>query len=84
MKRLITLIILAVSMLALLAGCSGQENEIGDINNYTPIALFDDVVVYNYIDERGALVIGNYDFSPKNIQIPPVWKNFIFQVEKMG
>lgn len=50
-------------MLALLAGCSGQENEIGDINNYTPIALFDDAVVYNYIGESGALVIGNYDFS---------------------
>lgn len=50
-------------MLALLAGCSGQENEIGDINNYTPIALLDGAVVYNYIDDSGALVIGNYDFS---------------------
>ncbi len=65
MKRLITLIILTVCMSALLAGCSRQENEIGDINNYTPIALFDDAVVYNYIDESGALVIGNYDFSSK-------------------
>lgn len=55
----------AFCMLALLAGCSGQENEIGDIDNYTPIALFDDLVVYNYIDESGALVIGNYDFSSK-------------------
>ena len=53
-------------MSALLAGCSRQKNEIGDINNYTPIALFDDAVVYNYIDESGALVIGNYDFSSKN------------------
>ena len=35
-------------MSALLAGCSRQENEIGDINNYTPIALLDDAVVYNY------------------------------------
>lgn len=52
-------------MLALIAGCSGQENEIGDINNYTPIALFDDAVVYSYIDESGALIIGNYDFSSK-------------------
>lgn len=64
MKRLITLV-LAVCMLALLAGCSSQENEIGDINNYTPIALLDDVVVYNYIDDDGELVIGLYDFSLK-------------------
>ena len=52
-------------MLALLVGCSSQENEIGDIDNHTPIALLDDVIVYNYIDESGALVIGNYDFSSK-------------------
>lgn len=52
-------------MLALLVGCSGQENEIGDINNYTPIALLNDAVVYNYIDGGGALVIGRYDFSSK-------------------
>ena len=52
-------------MSALLAGCSRQENEIGDINNYTPIALLDDAVVYNYIDDDGALVIGCYDFSSK-------------------
>ena len=64
MKRLITLV-LVVCMLALLAGCSSQENEIGDINNYTPIALLDDAVVYNYIDDDGELVIGLYDFSSK-------------------
>ena len=52
-------------MSALLAGCSRQENEIGDINNYTPIALLDDAVVYSYIDDDGALVIGDYDFSSK-------------------
>lgn len=44
-------------MLALPVGCSGQENEIGDINNYTPIALLNDAVVYNYIDDGGALNI---------------------------
>lgn len=64
MKRLITLV-LAICMLALLAGCSNQVNEIGDINNYTPIALLDDAVVYNYIDDDGALVIGRYVLSSK-------------------
>lgn len=39
-------------------------NEIGDINNYTPIALMDDAIVYNYIDDD-RLVIGHYDFSLK-------------------
>ena len=24
-----------------------QENEIGDINNYTPIAILEDAIVYN-------------------------------------
>lgn len=63
MKRLITFV-LAVCMLALLVGCSSRENEIGDINNYTPIALVDDAVVYNYIDDD-ALVIGRYELSSK-------------------
>ena len=52
-------------MLALLVGCSSQENEIGDIDNHTPIALLDDAVVYNYIDDDGALVIGRYVLSSK-------------------
>ena len=45
MKRTITLVLWAVCILALLAGCSNQENEIGNINDYTPIALLDDAVV---------------------------------------
>ena len=65
MKKLITLVLWTVCMLALLAGCSSQGNEIGDINNYTPIALLDDAVIYNYIDDDGTLVIGCYDFSSK-------------------
>ena len=65
MKRTITLVLWAVCILALLAGCSNQENEIGNINDYTPIALLDDAVVYNYIDDDGTLVIGRYDFSSK-------------------
>lgn len=48
MKRTITLVLWAVCILALLAGCSNQENEIGNINDYTPIALLDDAVVYNW------------------------------------
>ena len=27
-----------------------QENGLGDINNYTPIAILEDTIVYNYID----------------------------------
>ena len=65
MKRLIILVLWVVCMLALLVGCSSQENEIGDIDNHTPIALLDDAVVYNYIDDDGALVIGRYVFSSK-------------------
>lgn len=42
-----------------------QENAIGNLNNYTPIALLDDVIVYHYISKDGALVIGYYDFDSK-------------------
>lgn len=52
-------------MPALLAGCSHQGNETEDINNYAPIALLDDTVVYDYIDDGGALVIGCYEFPSK-------------------
>lgn len=65
MKRLITIVLWVACMLALLAGCSNQENEIGNINDYTPIVLLDDAIVYNYIDDDGALVIGRYEFSSK-------------------
>lgn len=68
MKRLIILVLWVVCMLALLVGCSSQENEIGDIDNHTPIALLDDAVVYNYIDDDGALVIGRYVFPQKAIR----------------
>ena len=42
-----------------------QENEIGDINNYTPTALLEDAIVYNYINDDDALVIGYYDIASK-------------------
>ena len=42
-----------------------QENEIGDINNYTPIAILEDAIVYNYINDDDALVIGYYDIASK-------------------
>lgn len=61
-----------------------RKNEIGDINNYTPIALFDDVVVYNYIDERGALVIGNYDFSSKKYSDTASVEEFYISSGKNG
>lgn len=41
-----------------------QENRLGDINNYTPIALLEDVIVYNYVNDN-ALVIGCYDIDEK-------------------
>ena len=37
----------------------------GDINNYTPIALLEDSIVYNYINDDNALVIGYYDITSK-------------------
>lgn len=42
-----------------------QENGLGDINNYTPIALLEDVIVYNYINDDDALEIGCYDIESK-------------------
>lgn len=65
MKKLVAIALSVFCMLALLAGCSNQEKEIGNINNYTPIALVDDIVVYNYIDDDGTLVIGGYELSSK-------------------
>lgn len=44
---------------------SKQENKLGDINNYTPIALLEDSIVYNYINDDDALVIGYYDITSK-------------------
>lgn len=58
-----------------------QENEIGDINNYTPIALLEDAIVYNYINDDDALVIGYYDIASKNNQMSYVKMGFIFQVD---
>ena len=56
-----------------------QENEIGDINNYTPIALLEDAIVYNYINDDDALVIGYYDIASKKQS--DVKMGFIFQVD---
>lgn len=42
-----------------------QENGLGDINNYTPIAILEDTIVYNYIDNDDELVIGCYDIEAK-------------------
>lgn len=65
MKRLFTFVLWAACMPILLSGCSGRGNETGNINQYAPIALLDDAVVYDYIADGGALVIGCYDFSSK-------------------
>lgn len=58
-----------------------QENEIGDINNYTPIALLEDAIVYNYINDDDALVIGYYDIASKKQSESYVKMGFIFQVD---
>lgn len=42
-----------------------QENELENINDYTPIALLEDSIVYDYIKDDGALVIGCYDIASK-------------------
>ena len=58
-----------------------QENEIGDINNYTPIALLEDAIVYNYINDDDALVIGYLILLQKNNLMSYVKMGFIFQVD---
>lgn len=40
-----------------------QENGLGNISNYTPIALLEDSIIYNYINDDDALVIGCYDID---------------------
>lgn len=42
-----------------------QENELGDLNNYTPIALLEDAIVYNYINDNDALIIGCYNIETR-------------------
>lgn len=63
MKRSIILVLWAVCILLLVVGCSNQGNEIDNINDYAPIALLDDEIVYSYIDSGDALVIGCYEIS---------------------
>lgn len=46
---------------------SEQKNGLGDINNYSPIALLKDVIVYNYFNDDDALVIGCYDIESKKL-----------------
>lgn len=59
----VSLLVLVFVMILLLN--LKQENGLGDINNYTPIALLEDVIVYNYINDDDALVIGCYDIESK-------------------
>lgn len=44
-----------------------QENELENINDYSPIALLEDVIVYNYFNDDDALVIGCYDIESKTL-----------------
>lgn len=46
---------------------SQQENGLGDINDYSPIALLEDVIVYNYFNDDDELVIGCYDIESKKL-----------------
>lgn len=62
---LLVLAFLIILLLNVKQGNLKQENRLGDINNYTPIALLDDSIVYNYIDENGALILGCYDIESK-------------------
>lgn len=65
MKRLIILVLWAVCILVLVVGCSNKGNEIDNINDYAPIALLDDEIVYSYVDNGDVLVIGCYETSSK-------------------
>lgn len=44
-----------------------QENEVENINDYSPIALLENVIVYNYFNDDDALVIGCYDIESKTL-----------------
>lgn len=44
-----------------------QENGQKNINDYSPIALLEDVIVYDYFKDDDALVIGCYDVESKNL-----------------
>lgn len=46
---------------------SEQENGLENINKYSPIALLEDVIVYDYFNDDDALVIGCYDMESKNL-----------------
>lgn len=62
---LLVLAFVMILLLKLKQGNLEQKNGLGDINNYTPIALLEDVIVYNYIDNDDELVIGYYDIESK-------------------
>lgn len=62
-KYLFVCLLLFAFVMILLSNLK-QETEIGDLNNYTPIALLEDEIVYNYIN-NDALIIGSYDITSK-------------------
>ena len=58
----ITLIILNI----LFQNLKEEENRhLGNLNNYTPLAVVNDNIIYNYFMENGTFVIGCYDGSTK-------------------
>ena len=62
---LLALTLIMILLLNFKRDNSKQENGLGDINNYTPIAILEDTIVYNYIDNDDELVIGCYDIEAK-------------------
>lgn len=44
-----------------------EENGLENINNYSPIALLEDTIVYDYFNDDDEFVIGCYDIESKNL-----------------
>lgn len=73
MKRLLAFIFILISIL-FAAGCSKENMEntntptnsltLGNLNDYTPIALVDNEIIYNYIQDN-VLVLGSFDIDAK-------------------
>lgn len=69
--------ILFITLLIIVPLTKRHKKDLGrDINNFTPIALVDNSIVYNYISDDNSLVIGYYDINTKNSSDIVSEKNF--------
>lgn len=59
------LLLLWACVLAFLVGCSHPGNNVEGLGADTPIALLEDAIVYDRLDDDGTLTIGCYDLAEK-------------------